>query len=69
MDEQRDFTIDPVNYKGLPEYVDKLKTYGMHYIIILVSIYSNDININDFNLSKLRVYSLILTSSFFVVNK
>ena len=37
MDEQRDFTIDPVNYIGLPEYVDTLKSYGMHYIIILVS--------------------------------
>ena len=37
MDEQRDFTIDPVNYNGLPEYVDTLKSYGMHYIIILVS--------------------------------
>ncbi|XP_072039745.1 sucrase-isomaltase, intestinal-like [Amphiura filiformis] len=36
MDEQRDFTIDPVNYNGLPEYVDKLRSqYGMHYIIIL----------------------------------
>ena len=37
MDEERDFTYDKVNYAGLPAYVDKLHSYGMHVIIILVS--------------------------------
>ncbi|ELT99254.1 hypothetical protein CAPTEDRAFT_104310 [Capitella teleta] len=31
----RDFTIDPVNFAGLPEYVDNLKQEGTRYIIIL----------------------------------
>lgn len=35
MDQQRDFTVDPVNYVGLGSYVDTIKSYGMHYIIIL----------------------------------
>ena len=38
MDEERDFTYDKVNFAGLPEYVDTLHSYGMHVIIILVSI-------------------------------
>ncbi|XP_069485323.1 lysosomal alpha-glucosidase-like [Ambystoma mexicanum] len=35
MDQQMDFTIDQVNYAGLPDYVKELKKDGMHYIIIL----------------------------------
>ena len=38
MDQQRDFTVDPVNYVGLDSYVDTIKSYGMHYIIILVGL-------------------------------
>ena len=36
MDEERDFTIDAVNFKGLPEYFNHLKNSGMRTIIILV---------------------------------
>ncbi|XP_006814115.2 sucrase-isomaltase, intestinal-like [Saccoglossus kowalevskii] len=35
MDRYMDFTYDTVNYAGLPEYVDELKTEGTNYIIIL----------------------------------
>nr|XP_006821912.1 PREDICTED: sucrase-isomaltase, intestinal-like [Saccoglossus kowalevskii] len=36
MDRYMDFTYDKVNYAGLPEYVNELKTEeGIHYIIIL----------------------------------
>ncbi|XP_014665000.1 PREDICTED: sucrase-isomaltase, intestinal-like [Priapulus caudatus] len=35
MDERVDFTIDPVNFAGLPEYVDQLKREGVHFTIIL----------------------------------
>ncbi|XP_061182189.1 maltase-glucoamylase-like [Saccostrea echinata] len=35
MDEQKDFTIDPVNFKGLKEYFDELRSEGMRTIIIL----------------------------------
>ncbi|PIK58623.1 putative sucrase-isomaltase, intestinal-like [Apostichopus japonicus] len=35
MDEQRDFTTDPINYVGLDSYVNTIKSYGMRYIIIL----------------------------------
>lgn len=31
-----DFTIDPINYDGLPEYVNELHNQGLHYITILV---------------------------------
>ena len=34
---QKDFTYDPVNYKGLPEFVQSIKKDGLRYIIILVS--------------------------------
>lgn len=39
MDGERDFTIDPVNFAGLPEYVNKLKAEGTRFIIILVGFY------------------------------
>lgn len=35
MDGERDFTIDPVNFAGLPEYVNKLKAEGTRFVIIL----------------------------------
>ena len=34
---QKDFTYDPVNFKGLPEFVRSIKKDGLRYIIILVS--------------------------------
>lgn len=34
---KRDFTLDPVNFGGLPEYVDQLKQEGTRFIIILAS--------------------------------
>ena len=36
MDERKDFTIDPVNFAGLAEYVRELQAGGMHFISILV---------------------------------
>lgn len=39
MDEQRDFTIDPINYVGLEDYVDDLHADGKHYVIILVTVF------------------------------
>lgn len=36
MDERKDFTIDPVNFNGLKEYFDELRSQGMRTIIILV---------------------------------
>lgn len=38
MEEQKDFTIDQVNFKGLKEYFDELRSQGMRTIIILVSV-------------------------------
>ncbi|XP_063403845.1 maltase-glucoamylase-like [Mytilus trossulus] len=35
MDERKDFTIDSVNFGGLPDYVKELQGRGMHFIIIL----------------------------------
>lgn len=35
---QKDFTYDPVNFKGLPEFVRSIKKDGLRYIIILVSV-------------------------------
>ncbi|OQV25082.1 Sucrase-isomaltase, intestinal [Hypsibius exemplaris] len=32
---RQDFTVDPVNFAGLPRYVDELKSNGMRYVIIL----------------------------------
>lgn len=34
---QKDFTYDPVNFKGLPQLVRSIKNDGLRYIIILVS--------------------------------
>lgn len=37
MNRQLDFTVDPVNYIGLEEYVDTMRDdYKMRYVIILV---------------------------------
>ena len=38
---QKDFTYDPVNFKGLPEFVRSIKKNGLRYIIILVSVIMN----------------------------
>ena len=35
---QKDFTYDPVNFKGLPEFVRSIKKDGLRYIIILVCV-------------------------------
>ncbi|OQV19546.1 Sucrase-isomaltase, intestinal, partial [Hypsibius exemplaris] len=32
---RQDFTVDPVNFAGLPQYIDELKSNGMRYVIIL----------------------------------
>ena len=34
----KDFTYDPVNFKGLPDFVRSIRKDGLRYIIILVSI-------------------------------
>lgn len=47
--EYRDFTIDPVNFAGLPEYVQKLKTEGTRYVIILVSHTACHLHLNSNN--------------------
>ena len=33
----KDFTYDPVNFKGLPDFVRSIRKDGVRYIIILVS--------------------------------
>ncbi|CAF3630946.1 unnamed protein product [Adineta steineri] len=35
MDAEKDFTIDPINYRGLKEYFDQLNNDGMRTIVIL----------------------------------
>ncbi|CAF0745626.1 unnamed protein product [Didymodactylos carnosus] len=35
MDAEKDFTVDPINYKGLKEYFNELRAMGMHTIVIL----------------------------------
>ena len=35
---EKDFTYDPVNFKGLPEFVRSIKKDGLRYIIILVRV-------------------------------
>ncbi|CAF1070902.1 unnamed protein product, partial [Didymodactylos carnosus] len=35
MDAEKDFTVDPINFKGLKEYFNELKTKGIHTIVIL----------------------------------
>lgn len=47
MDEQRDFTTDPINYVGLDSYVNTIKSYGMRYIIILVSTLTKSLVIDE----------------------
>lgn len=44
---QKDFTYDPVNFKGLPEFVRSIKKDGLHYIIILVSVLNNFLSPRD----------------------
>jgi len=44
---QKDFTYDPVNFKGLPEFVRSIKKDGLHYIIILVSFVNNFLSPRD----------------------
>lgn len=39
MERQLDFTIDK-DFQDLPQFVDKIRSQGMKYIIILVCIYS-----------------------------
>lgn len=34
-DERKDFTVDPINWKGLPEYFSYLKEIGMKTVMIL----------------------------------
>ena len=36
MDGHKDFTYDPKNFSGLPEFVNELHGKGMHYIMITV---------------------------------
>jgi alpha-glucosidase (family GH31 glycosyl hydrolase) len=38
MDRSLDFTVDPVNFAGLPEYVQELKQRGIKFVTILVRI-------------------------------
>jgi len=35
MDGRRDFTIDPVNFAGLPKLVDRIKDEGVRFVVIL----------------------------------
>ncbi|XP_071832375.1 sucrase-isomaltase, intestinal-like isoform X2 [Apostichopus japonicus] len=35
MDEQRSFTVDPINYVGLGEFIDDVHAHGQRFIIIL----------------------------------
>jgi maltase-glucoamylase len=37
-DKRLDFTYDPVNFKGLPEFIDKFNARGFKFIIILVGL-------------------------------
>ena len=39
MNQHLDFTIDPNNFGGLPAFVDKLRSQGMHYILMAVSFF------------------------------
>ena len=38
MNQHLDFTIDPNNFGALPAFVDKLRSEGMHYILMAVSL-------------------------------
>ncbi|CAG9860741.1 unnamed protein product [Phyllotreta striolata] len=35
MDNNNDFTYDPVNYQHLPEFVEELHSNGMHYVVLI----------------------------------
>lgn len=35
MDQHKDFTIDPKNFADLPNFVNEMKSKGMHYILML----------------------------------
>jgi len=35
MDSYRDFTVDPINFKGLADFVDDLHANNQHYIPII----------------------------------
>ena len=37
MEDYKDFTIDPVDFADLPQYVDQLKLEGTSFVIILVN--------------------------------
>uniref|UniRef100_A0A8C0ZWV6 Sucrase-isomaltase, intestinal n=1 Tax=Castor canadensis TaxID=51338 RepID=A0A8C0ZWV6_CASCN len=42
MDERRDFTYDPVNFEGLPEFVEELHTNEQKFVIIVDPAISNN---------------------------
>jgi len=35
MDQQADFTVDPINFADLPAYVDEQRAEGLRYVPIL----------------------------------
>jgi alpha-glucosidase (family GH31 glycosyl hydrolase) len=35
MDHEADFTVDPINFPGLPAYVDEKRAQGMRYVPIV----------------------------------
>jgi alpha-glucosidase (family GH31 glycosyl hydrolase) len=53
-DKRLDFTYDPVNFKGLPEYVKELNKRGIKFIIILVSLFYSRARIQPLNLLNLK---------------
>ena len=58
-----DFTIDPINYKGLPEYVNELHDQGLHYITILVIalIHKSSLShLSSINCSFIRIPLLVI---------
>ena len=61
MEEKRDFTIDPINFADLPEYVDQLREEGTRFVIILVS---KSISIIIHNTYIVRVNKLIICYDF-----
>ncbi|XP_074615489.1 putative maltase-glucoamylase 2 isoform X3 [Acropora palmata] len=58
MTRQKDFTYDPANFKGLPEFVQSIKKDGLRYIIILdPAIGANDSNYQPYDLgNELNVF-------------
>lgn len=55
---QKDFTYDPVSFKGLPEFVRSIKNDGLRYIIILdPAIGANDTDYRPYDLgNELNVF-------------